>query len=40
MRGRMLVQPRDSTVTLTDWHAAENVKGQVVTGVPSTGASK
>jgi nitrous-oxide reductase len=38
MRGRMLVQPNDSTVTLTDWHAGENVKGQVVPGVPSTGA--
>ncbi len=37
MRGRMLVQPKDSTVTLTDWHAAANVKGQVVPGVPSTG---
>jgi len=37
MRGRMVVQPKDSTVTLTDWHAAANVKGQVVTGVPSTG---
>ena len=24
-------------VALTDWHAAENVKGQVVPGVPSTG---
>jgi nitrous-oxide reductase len=37
MRGRMVVQPKDSTVTLTDWHAAANVKGQVVPGVPSTG---
>jgi nitrous-oxide reductase len=37
MRGRMVVQPKDSTVTLTDWHAAANVKGQVVAGVPSTG---
>jgi nitrous-oxide reductase len=37
MRGRMVVQPKDSTVTLTDWHAAENVKGQVIPGVPSTG---
>jgi len=37
MRGRMVVQPKDSTVTLADWHAAENVKGQVVPGVPSTG---
>ena len=37
MRGRMVVQPKASTVTLTDWHAAENVKGQLVPGVPSTG---
>jgi nitrous-oxide reductase len=37
MRGRMVVQPKDAIVTLTDWHAAENVKGQVVPGVPSTG---
>src|SRR5262245_28232659 len=36
MRGRLLVQPKDSTVTLTDWHAAANVKGPVP-GVPSTG---
>ena len=40
MRGRMVVQPKNATVTLTDWHAAENVKGQVVPGVPSTGAAK
>jgi nitrous-oxide reductase len=37
MRGRMVVQPRNTTVALGDWHAAENVKGQVVPGVPSTG---
>ena len=37
MRGRMIVQPKDSTVKLTDWHAGTNVKGQVVPGVPSTG---
>jgi len=37
MRGRLIVQPKDSTVTITDWHAAANVKGQVVPGVPSTG---
>jgi nitrous-oxide reductase len=37
MRGRMVVQPKDSTVTLADRHAAENVKGQVVSGVPSSG---
>ena len=34
MRGRMVVQPKDSTVTLTDWHAAQNVKGQVVPACP------
>jgi hypothetical protein len=33
----MVVQPKDANVTLTDWHAAANVKGQVVSGVPSTG---
>jgi nitrous-oxide reductase len=37
MRGRMVVQPKDSDVKLSDWHAAENVKGQIVPGVPSTG---
>jgi nitrous-oxide reductase len=37
MRGRLVVQPKDSTVALTDWHAGANVKGQVVPGVPSTG---
>jgi nitrous-oxide reductase len=37
MRGRMVVQPKNSTVTMTDWHAGANVKGQVVSGVPSTG---
>jgi nitrous-oxide reductase len=37
MRGRMIVQPKDSTITIPDWHAADNVKGQVVPGVPSTG---
>src|SRR3954469_13683722 len=36
MRGRMIVQPKDSTVTLTDWHAAANITGPVP-GVPSTG---
>jgi hypothetical protein len=36
----MVVQPKDGAVTLTDWHAAENVKGQVVAGVPSTGDQK
>jgi nitrous-oxide reductase len=37
MRGRMVVQPKDASITLTDWHAGQNVKGQVVPGVPSTG---
>jgi nitrous-oxide reductase len=37
MRGRMVVQPKESTVALSDWHAAKNVSGQVVPGVPSTG---
>jgi nitrous-oxide reductase len=37
MRGRMVVQPKDSTVPVPDWHAGENVKGQTVPGVPSTG---
>ena len=27
MRGRMVVQPKDSTVTLTDWHAAAERQG-------------
>ena len=40
MRGRMIVQPKDGNVTIADWHADENVKGQVVPGVPSTGSSK
>jgi len=39
MRGRMVVQPKDSTVAIADWHAGQNVKGVQVPGVPSTGAS-
>jgi hypothetical protein len=39
MRGRMLVQPRDSNVAIPDWKAAQNVKGPVQ-GVPSTGAAR
>ena len=39
MRGRMVVQPKDSTVAIGDWHAGQNVKGIQVSGVPSTGAS-
>jgi nitrous-oxide reductase len=38
MRGRMVVQPKDSVVKLTDWRSGANVAGQVVAGVPSTGA--
>ena len=38
MRGRLVVQPKGSTVTLTDWHSGANVAGQMVPGVPSTGA--
>jgi nitrous-oxide reductase len=36
MRGRMVVQPKDSPVKLTDWKSGQNVAGSV-TGVPSTG---
>jgi nitrous-oxide reductase len=39
MRGRMIVQPKDSTVSLPDWKAAQNVQG-TVPGVPSTGAAR
>ncbi len=39
MRGRMIVQPRDSTVAIPDWRAAQNVTGTVA-GVPSTGAPR
>jgi len=37
MRGRMIVQPKDSTIPIPDWKSAQNVKG-TVPGVPSTGA--
>jgi nitrous-oxide reductase len=40
MRGRMVVQPKDSAVQLTEWHSGDNVKGQKVPGVPSTGAGQ
>jgi nitrous-oxide reductase len=36
MRGRMVVQPKDSAVKLTEWRSGQNVTGPV-TGVPSTG---
>jgi nitrous-oxide reductase len=39
MRGRLVVQPKGSPVQLTEWHAGQNVKGQKVPGVPSTGAT-
>lgn len=39
MRGRMVVQPKNSPVTLTDWKSGQNVDG-VVPGVPSTGAQQ
>lgn len=40
MRGRMIVQPKDKTIELTEWQAGQNVEGQVVPGVPSTGAER
>ena len=41
MRGRMVVQPKNSTVAIADWKAGQNVKGIEVPGVPSTeGASR
>jgi nitrous-oxide reductase len=40
MRGRLIVQPKDSTVAIPDWHAGQNVSGQIVPGVPSTGAEE
>jgi nitrous-oxide reductase len=39
MRGRMLVQPKDSTVSIPDWHSHQNVTGPVP-GVPSTGGGQ
>ncbi len=39
MRGRMIVQPKDSTVAIPDWRAAQNIGG-AVPGVPSTGAPR
>lgn len=36
MRGRMVVQPKNSPVRLTDWRSGQNVTG-AVPGVPSTG---
>jgi nitrous-oxide reductase len=39
MRGRMIVQPKDSTIPIPDWKSGQNVKG-AVPGVPSTGAGQ
>ena len=39
MRGRMLVQPKDSNVSIPDWHSHQNVSGPVP-GVPSTGGGQ
>jgi nitrous-oxide reductase len=40
MRGRMVVQPKSGGVTLTEWRSGANVDGQVIPGVPSTGAGQ
>jgi nitrous-oxide reductase len=39
MRGRLVVQPKDSTVTIADWSAAQT-QPKNVPGVPSTGGSR
>ena len=36
MRGRLIVQPKDGPVKMTDWRAGQNVAGMQVPGVPST----
>jgi nitrous-oxide reductase len=36
MRGRLVVQPKDGPVKMTDWRAGQNVAGLQVPGVPST----
>jgi nitrous-oxide reductase len=36
MRGRLVVQPKDGPVKITDWRAGQNVAGMQVPGVPST----
>jgi nitrous-oxide reductase len=36
MRGRLVVQPKDGPVKMTDWRAGQNVVGMQVPGVPST----
>jgi nitrous-oxide reductase len=39
MRGRLVVQPKDSTVAIADWSAAQT-QPENVPGVPSTGGSR
>ena len=36
MRGRLIVQPKEGPVKMTDWRAGQNVAGMQVPGVPST----
>ena len=36
MRGRLIVQPKDGPVKISDWRAGQNVAGVQVPGVPST----
>jgi len=36
MRGRLIVQPKDGPVKISDWRAGQNVAGLEVPGVPST----
>ena len=36
MRGRLVVQPKDGPVKISDWRAGQNVAGLQVPGVPST----
>jgi len=36
MRGRLIVQPKDGPVKMTDWRAGQNIAGLQVPGVPST----
>jgi hypothetical protein len=39
MRGRMVVQPKDSTVPIPDWSAAQTAPKNVP-GVPSSGGGQ
>ena len=36
MGARLVVQPKDGPVRMTDWRAGQNVAGMQVPGVPST----